>query len=549
MIYGEPNMKDKEIKKLNIMYIWNDTTFGGATQSLLDTLVEIKKKINPVVIMHDAVDDEEVFKKLDIRYYKIHFELNYTKIGNGNEEKRKFDKIQSYNAALQLNKLIEKEKIDLIHINSSVSYFGALAAMMSHIPYVWHIRELLEEQFGCEFLNDELMKKLFTRADKLIAISDFVQNKYQEKYHINTVRIYNGLNITKYKKKLNDNRKYNNDFLVVGNVSPGKGQWDVIRATEILVKKGYCNINIIIAGDGDSGYLWALKKYISKNNLNGNIHILPFISDLSKLRSGMSYAISCSKNEALGRVTIEAMLAGNLVIGSRSGATEEIIGRNEERGFLYELGNVNELADTMMRVMQCSDDIKNTVVKAAQIYAENIFDSKPYCRKLLKIYNEAIAEFIPGKYDMFINNLRNYSDSDQYASEFLLKESNIVANKARAAYRLTAKWLEIKKKGHSLIEFFENNHFQSIAIYGMAELGRRLYDELDESGVEIKYLIDKSPNGMENILNFTLLDGRRLDVDVIVVTVASAEKQIVSELQESGYRKVIGLSDIMAAFE
>lgn len=542
-------MEGKEFHKLNIMYIWNDTTFGGATQSLLDTLVEIKTKVNPVVIMRDTVKDEGKFKELGIRYYKVHFEVNYVEIGKGGEEKRKIDRKQSYDAALQLIPLIKKEKIDLVHINSSTSYFAALAAMMSHIPFIWHIRELLAEQFDCEFVNEELMVSLFRRADKLIAISDFVKSKYQEKYHVNALKIYNGLNLGKYKKQLEDNKNYKNDFLVVGNVTPGKGQWDVVRATEMLVKRGYSNINIIIVGDGDRGYLWALKKYVEKKNLSGNIRILPFTDDLSELRSGMSYAISSSKNEALGRVTIEAMLAGNLVIGARSGATEEIIGENAERGFLYELGNISELADTMLRVVQCSSEMKNAMIKVAQIYAEKVFDSKLYCRNLLRIYDEVIASFVPNKHDTFINSLRSYTDFAPNVNKFVQQETDIVASKVMVAFRLISKWLEIRQKGHSLIEFFDDNNIHSIAIYGMAELGCRLYDELEESEVEIKYLIDKSPNGMENILDFNILDERVSEADVIVVTVALAEKQIINELQERGYQKVVGLSEIIDSFK
>ena len=102
---------------------------------------------------------------------------------------------------------------------------------------------------------------------------------------------------------------------------------------ELLVRQGYTDVRLIIVGNGNDGYVWALKKYIKKKNLDNNISILPFRYDLSDLRKEVSYEIICSQNEALGRVTIEAMLAGNIVIGARSGGTTEIIGAHEERGY------------------------------------------------------------------------------------------------------------------------------------------------------------------------------------------------------------------------
>ena len=85
-------------------------------------------------------------------------------------------------------------------------------------------------------------------------------------------------------------------------------------------------------------------------------------------------------------------------------------------------------------------------------------------------------------------------------------------------------------------------------IYGMADIGCCLYDELENSEIEIKYLIDKNPGGMENIFEFVSL-GDNLFVDQIVVTVALEEKNIVNEIFMKGYERVIGLSEILNSFD
>lgn len=543
-------MNGENRDKMNIMYIFNDTAFGGAGQSLLDTLVEIKYKINPIVIIRDRAKVEEKFTDLGIKCYKIPFSTDYVKIGSADAEKRMRDFRQSYEAAMQLLPIIEEEKVSLIHINSSVSYFAAIAALIANIPYIWHIRELMRDLYGCEFLNEDLKLSLYKKASRLITISDFVQRRYYEEYGLETFRLYNGLNTQRYQAEIDVNKPFKNAFIVAAMIMPEKRQWDVIRATELLAERGHDDINVIIVGNGGAGYVWALKKYIHKKNLDKNIVVLPFQNDLSNLRSQVSYAITSSQNEALGRVTIEAMLAGHVVIGARSGGTQEIIGSNEERGFLYELGNVYSLADTMERAISCEDDIKNTLLLNAQAYVEDTFNSKGYCRELLKIYDEEVKSFIPFDHTEFIRTLSEYYDMVRHGEEPVKEDNNItISNKSALMFSVALKWLEIRQKGHSLDEYFVHNNIHVIAIYGIGELGRRLYDELENTDIEIETLIDRNPNGMEKVLKFSQLNEEKLDVDAIVVTVISSEDQIIEEIKAYGYENVIGLSEIINSFE
>ena len=82
----------------------------------------------------------------------------------------------------------------------------------------------------------------------------------------------------------------------------------------------------------------------------------------------------------------------------------------------------------------------------------------------------------------------------------------------------------------------------------MADLGRCLFDELEKSVIEVKYIIDKNPGIMSTVLNFSTLEEKLL-VDTIIVTVAAREQMIVNEIKRKGYAHVIGLSDIFEYFK
>lgn len=533
------------MSKKNVLYIFNDMGFGGAAQSLLDTLIGIKDSVNPVVVVREDVIIEAKFIEADIKYYKIRFFTNYVKIGAADENKKAYDLLQSYEAALQLLPIIKKENIQLIHINSSVTYFAAIAALMAGIPYVWHIRELLEEHFGWEFLNEELIVNLYKQADRLIAISDYVKKTYYEKYNLETIRMYNGLNIKRYKKRIDTEEEFNHTFIAPGAITPEKGQWDIVRAAEILVERGFRDFRIIIVGNGSDDYVWALEKYIKRKKLDKNICILSYCDDLSHLRSQATYAITSSQNEALGRVTIEAMLAGNFVIGAESGGTTGIIGAGEERGILYELHNSEALADAMIRAVECPAETKNLIIKAAQEYVEKTFESRKYCERLKELYDATVISYKSKEQRNLLDALKEKYEKNKNMGLHECKDAVIRYKKSEAAFGLAVKWIEVKQKGHDLEEYFRKNDIQNIAIYGMAAMGKRLYDELEDSGIEIRYLLDKNPKQMDKILKFSSLDQERLETDAIIVTVALAEKQIIDKLMVQGYEKVIGLSEVL----
>ena len=70
--------------------------------------------------------------------------------------------------------------VDLVHINTSYSYVGAIAAQKENIPFVWHIRELLEEGQGNTMWDRQEGNKLINMSNKVITISDSVYEKYSD---------------------------------------------------------------------------------------------------------------------------------------------------------------------------------------------------------------------------------------------------------------------------------------------------------------------------------------------------------------------------------
>ena len=76
--------------------------------------------------------------------------------------------------------------------------------------------------------------------------------------------------------------------------------------------------------------------------LKEEVTFLPYVNNLTELRENSDFALVCSRMEALGRVAIEAMLAGLPVIGADTGGTKELIGENRGKGLSLSAGETGE---------------------------------------------------------------------------------------------------------------------------------------------------------------------------------------------------------------
>lgn len=61
-------------------------------------------------------------------------------------------------------------------------------------------------------------------------------------------------------------------------------------------------------------------------------------------------------------------------------------------------------------------------------------------------------------------------------------------------FHLYDKWLSNLRKGKKITQFFEDNLYTNIAIYGFGLIGNQMVEELKGTCIEISYLIDKRSN-------------------------------------------------------
>ena len=367
---------------MKICIFCHDHMFSGANMSLYDWLSDSKTSSNDYIVVLPRRNKKtiEKFQAIGVNvlygFYKpIHKKL-YSK---SLREKIKTPIINLYAILFNnlsyylLYKKISNMNVDIIHSNSFATVAGVKVARKLSLPHIWHVREFMEEDHKIKHYFENKIKD-YCEYSSAIFISDVIAQKYLKRYSFKkTTIIYN-------KIKFNSNYLKERDFMtdsqcniiIVGTLSENKGQMDAIKAIEKLNSKSIkCNLTLC----GTGPYEEKLKKYVRANNIN-NVSFLGHVSNVEELRKKMDIALMCSKNEALGRVSIEAQYYENLLIGANYGFTPYII-ENNKTGFLYD-GSVEDLYKKILYCInnkeKCNFIIKNAKKEALEKFNVSLID-------------------------------------------------------------------------------------------------------------------------------------------------------------------------------
>lgn len=113
-------------------------------------------------------------------------------------------------------------------------------------------------------------------------------------------------------------------------------------------------------------------------------------------------------------------------------------------------------------------------------------------------------------------------------------------------YDLLNHWLEIKNEGKSVATYFEDMGYKHIAVYGMAELGTRLMEDLEGSPIYVDYGIDRDICcSMGRIDKVYFPEDELPETDVIVVTPYSSFETIKKILEEKMNCPIISLEHVV----
>lgn len=382
---------------MNILFLENSASLNaGAFHSLISLINNLKKYgVNSFVAIPDTTNGGKILEENNINYIPLKI-MRYSWYMPNNASiteriKAPFKYWYVKNNYRVLLEYAKKNKIDIVHENTSVCFAGYFVAKKMQIPHIWHIREFLLEDFGTRFWFPNKTYSMMNKSSAVICISEAIAEKYKKLIDNNKIHIiYNGIDIDQFYNKshqihLNNSSK----ILCVGRICDDKGQKDVIQAVSLLNNKRNYNISLYLAGSVEDEYLLSvIQPLIHKNRAENYVHLIGQHNDMPSVYNSMDILCMSSRCEAFGRVTVEAMLEGILVIGAESGGTKEIIS-DHKTGYLYKPGDIADLASTIENAI-ISKDKSVEIARDGQIHAKNHFDSKLNAYNIYKLYNKLI---------------------------------------------------------------------------------------------------------------------------------------------------------------
>jgi len=271
---------------------------------------------------------------------------------------------------------IYRIKPDLIYLNSSVALSIFLIPKILRIKFIVHIREFMDEDFGAYCIFGRWFKKrAVLSGNKIIFVSQAVAKSVVGEIPDYGKVIYNGLKIPSSHYEFESGIKIG----VVGNLDISKQQHLAISfMPEIL--KSFPNAKMHIIGDKECDYKYKLKSMVKELGLEDAVIFDGFVSNVDEIYSKFNILLMCSRSEAFGRVTIEAMLRHRLVIGFEGGGTPELI-KNGNTAFLFK--DCKDILESLSVVVNNPTKTRDMVDKA-YTYALKNFSEEKY---VSEVYN------------------------------------------------------------------------------------------------------------------------------------------------------------------
>lgn len=281
-----------------ILYVINSVRKNGPTNVLINMIYGINKKEYEIYVLTIINEnDPEIIEHIKNQGVKF-IELNYAK------------NIKTLLNMSQLNKIVIKEKIDIVHTHGVVPVFLFRKAKCLKVTTVHCcLYEDFKDTYGKikGLLINELYVYSLKKCNKVICCSESVQ-KVVSKRIKNTYYVRNGIDFNKkvnnknIRKEMNisDNSKV---YIFIGTLSYTK---NVLKMLEEFKNNHMNNEYLLVLGDGP------LRKKVNEYE-SQNIRILGFKSNIEDYLYMSNVYVSFSNSEGLSISVIEA-LHNNLLI-------------------------------------------------------------------------------------------------------------------------------------------------------------------------------------------------------------------------------------------
>jgi glycosyltransferase involved in cell wall biosynthesis len=380
---------------VRICFISNCRKLGGAERVLLETIdVLAENGAECLVLLPGEGKFSEELARRGISY-RVVYSTAMTMTGEPPVWERCKAAIRFVIATLAVMRQMAKWKCDAVYSNTVTVGHGAIAAKLLAKPHIWHLHEFGREDHGFEFYFGERFSCRTVGALSLtcIAVSKALATKYQQfiapsklvvvypSMHLELERESQPVDATPTVALQNGQFR----CVIVGGVFAGKRQEDAVAAFALLQKENLHAELTMVGASEFSEYRGELDRVICEHKLQNKVIFAGEVRDAHAVIHASDVLLMCSRSEAFGRVTIEAMLAGKPVIGADAGATPELV-QDGFNGLVYKVADPCDLAAKVLYLYQ-HPEIARCLGENGKRWAQAQFTKNRYAQQLTDILN------------------------------------------------------------------------------------------------------------------------------------------------------------------
>lgn len=174
--------------------------------------------------------------------------------------------------------------------------------------------------------------------------------------------------------------------LFLGRFSRNKGPQDLIAAIpQVLSVVPGASFEFV----GEGPLRESMAKQMAELGLNGNARIRGKVPDVVPVLQGASVVTRPSLTEGMPLAVMEAMACGKPVVATRVGGTADLI-RDGETGILFDPGDIDALADGLIRILQNRSHAAS-MGRRAREWTERQLTWERLSRQYEQVYEEVAA--------------------------------------------------------------------------------------------------------------------------------------------------------------
>lgn len=151
-----------------------------------------------------------------------------------------------------------------------------------------------------------------------------------------------------------------------------------------------------------------------------------------------------------------------------------------------------------------------------------------------------IYEVLASKQTLSSEDLEKLEGAVQAAVEGHVK----LLSKFQKMFFVYDSWFQLEEEGRHIYEYLKKNGIRRVAIYGDSYIGKRLYRNLQNNGVEVCCFIDRNASYLEEEIPVHLPKKGLPTVDLIIISLVEAVEVIREELMRLSEARICSLVEL-----